>query len=329
MATLYSVTVDTEEEWDWSSGYPIADLSVKNIAYLPRFEDLCARHGAAVTYFTNYAVLDTTCSREILLDIARRPNVEIGMHIHPWNTPPLVQNGPVAERETFLHNLPADMIRAKLTTVFDRFQENGLAPTSFRGGRYSSGGAIHDFLRDKGFVADASVVPYTTWRDEGAPDYSHRGLFPVRLPPRQNGERPFWEIPLTLAFSRRPFALWRWAYAAVENSPLRHLPLVGLAEKIGLVRKIWLNLENPLGRNMLPFLKKLRQIKLPCVCFTLHSSSLMAGGNGYTPTAADADRLFAYVDEVLGAVAGWHDFQPATVSEIAHQQEQNHARTRN
>ncbi len=329
MPTLYTLTVDTEEEWDWSSSFPIDRLSTANINCLPRFQELCARHGAAVTYFTDFAVLDNARARQILLEIASQPRVEIGMHIHPWNTPPLRTRGAVAARETFLHNLPAEVIRAKLTSVYDRFQEYGLTPTSYRGGRYSSGGVIHDFLRDKGFVADASVVPYSTWSDDGAPDYRHRGLLPVRLPPRRPDEQPLWEIPLTLAFSRRPFAFWRAVYAGVENSPLRRLRLVGLAEKTGLVRKVWLNLENPLGRNMLPFLHKLRRMKLPCVCFTLHSSSLMAGGNNYSPAAADADRLFAYLDEILGTISGWDDFQPATVTEVALHQEKNYACSRN
>jgi hypothetical protein len=329
MSTLYTVTVDTEEEWDWSSGWPIDNPSTANIEQLPRFQEICSCYGAAVTYFTDLAVLDNARAREILLGIARQPRVEIGMHIHPWNTPPLHHRGPVAARETFLHNLSAEVIRAKLTRVYERFQEYGLTPTSFRGGRYSSGGVIHDFLRDKGFLADASVLPYSTWADDGAPDYCHRGLLPVRLPPRRAGEQPLWDIPLTLAFSRRPFAFWRAVYSGIENSPLRHLRLVGLAEKIGLVRKVWLNLENPLGRNMLPFLSKLRRMKLPCVCFTLHSSSLMVGGNNYTPATADADRLFAYVDAILGTISGWDDFQPATVTEVALQQEQNHACSRN
>src|SRR5262245_29085545 len=142
MATLYTLTVDTEEEWDWSSGWPIDNLSTANIACLPRFQEICSRHGAAVTYFTDYAVLDNARARDILLDIARQPRVEIGMHIHPWNTPPLLHRGSVAARETFLHNLPPEVIRAKLTSVYDRFQEVGLTPTSFRGGRYSSGGVI-------------------------------------------------------------------------------------------------------------------------------------------------------------------------------------------
>jgi hypothetical protein len=330
MTTLYTVTVDTEEEWDWDSGWPTERPRVTNIGELPRFQENCARHGAAVTYFTNLAVMDDTAARSIVLDLAGQTGVEIGMHIHPWNTPPLTHVGRVTPRETFLHNLPERTIEAKLTTVYERFREHGLAPTSFRGGRYSSHGTIHRFLRERGFLADASVVPYTTWADDGAPEYRRRRLLPLRLPPRHEGDKPLWEIPLTLAYSRRPFGLWQRVFAAIEYSPLRHLRLIGLAHKTGLVRKVWLNFENSLGEDMLPFLKLLRRLKLPCICFTLHSSSLMVGGNGYTPSPAARQRLFDYVSEILATVATWNDFQPATVSEVATRLEQDyHACTRN
>jgi hypothetical protein len=330
MPTLFTITVDTEEEWDWACGWPTEQLKTSNIRNLPRFQEVCSRHGAAVTYFSNYAALQNVEARRVLREVASQPRVEIGMHIHPWNTPPLRRNGPVSARETFLHNLPDDEVCAKMASVYERFRENGWKPTSFRGGRYSSGGVVHDFLREKGFLADASVLPYTTWSDDGAPDYRWRDLLPVRRPPRCPSEQALWEIPLTLGFTRRPFAFWSRCYDWIAKTPLRHLRLIGLAEKARLVRKVWLSFEDPLGRCLLPFLQMLRRAKLPCVCFTLHSSSLMAGGNAYTPTRAAEARLFADVDEVLGVVAGWEDFRPATVTEVAlHLEREHHARTGN
>lgn len=238
------------------------------------------------------------------------------MHIHPWNTPPL-EGGPVTARQTFLHNLPDEQVVAKLDSVYSCFTKHGLKPTSFRGGRYSSGGTIHRFLRDRGFLADASVVPYTTWDDDGAPDYRDRDLLPRRLPPRSAGDSPLWEVPLTLAFTRRPFAFWRRCYEVVQRTWLRKLRLIGIAERLGVVRRVWLNFEDPLGERMLAFLGKLRGLNLPCVCFTVHSSSLVAGMGPYTRTKADEGRLFGQVDEVLKTLVGWPDFRPATVTEVA------------
>ncbi|MDZ4817766.1 MAG: hypothetical protein SGJ20_02205 [Planctomycetota bacterium] len=329
MATLYTITVDTEEEWKWSSGWPTQEYSLKNIAGLARFQQVCADFGARATYFTNHAVLDDTTACETMLALAERSDTEIGMHIHPWNTPPL--NGlPGGARESFLLNLPEPTIQAKLQTVYDSFLRNNLRPTSFRGGRYSSGGAIHQFLRKHGFLADASVVPYTTWSDAGAPDYLNRDVYPVRLPPTVPGEKPLWEIPLTLGFTRRPFGLWSKFYNCVQSSGLNRLRLIGLAEKLGVVRKVWLNFENSLGEGLVQFLQLIRSMQLPCVCFTLHSSSLIAGGNEYTPTATALERVYERVDQALKLLSGWNEFQPATVSEVAlHLERLSNAHSRN
>jgi len=88
MTTLFTMTIDTEEEWHWDTGFPTRDLSVTNIGNLPKFQALCSRHGVATTYYANQAVLDDPGARQILLEVARSGHVEVGMHIHPWNTPP-------------------------------------------------------------------------------------------------------------------------------------------------------------------------------------------------------------------------------------------------
>src|SRR5579884_2270219 len=155
MTTLFTMTIDTEEEWHWDTGYPTRDLALSNIRHLPKLQDLCRRHGVATTYYTNQAVFDDPEARQILLDVARQEQVEIGMHIHPWNTPPLDSGKPVRARDTFVHNLPAEVVLPKLESVYQCFVKNGLKPTSFRGGRYSCGPIVQEFLRDKGFLADA------------------------------------------------------------------------------------------------------------------------------------------------------------------------------
>src|SRR5438094_138508 len=131
MTTLYAMTIDTEEEWDWNSGWPTSQLSVANVRQLPRFQDLCSRFGVATTYFTDLAVIDDPESRKILLKLAERTGVEIGMHIHPWNTPPFDRIEPIIPRETFLHNLDRTIAREKLDRVHGAFTNLGLSPTSF------------------------------------------------------------------------------------------------------------------------------------------------------------------------------------------------------
>jgi hypothetical protein len=205
-----------------------------------------------------------------------------------------------------------------------------LTPTSFRGGRFSSGGVIHEFLRERGFLADTSIVPYTSFEDDGAPDYRDRDHQPVRLPPRHEGEQPLWLIPLTLGFTRRPFALWHRCYETVRGSWLRKLRLIGVWERLGLVRRAFLNFEFCRGPEFLALIRQLRRMQFPYICMMVHSSTLVAGKGVYTRTRADEDNLFAFMEEVFRTLAGWPDLRPATVTEVAqHLEEQHHASTRN
>lgn len=319
MPIPFAITVDTEEEWDWSSGYPTGSTRTENIRRLPAFQAELEQHGAAVTYFVNHAVLVDPDSRGIILELSKRPRVEIGMHIHPWNTPPLQSVDTVPPRESFLHNLSPDLVLAKLNVVDSTFRNHGLSPVSFRGGRYSTSPLIQGWLRERGFIADASVLPFTHWSDDGAPDYRNRTPQPVRLP----GEPPLWEIPLSLAFTRRPYPFWNRVIGLAERVPLRYFHIVGLLQKIGIVRKSWLNFENPLGKGMLELIRSLRGAGVPYLCFTLHSSSLLPGGSPYAATQSDVDRLMNRLTDTLKRLSNEMDYTPATIAEIARGLEQN------
>lgn len=314
--TLLMVTVDTEEEWDWAAGWPPTTPSVDNVHRLSRFQELCERHRIRPTYFANHAVMNEPRTAAVMRGLAARDGVEVGLHIHPWNTPPLSPQ-PVDARSTFLHNLPDGEVLAKLRSLLDAFARNGLRPTSFRGGRYSTDARIQAILRDNGVLADASVVPYTTWPDAGAPDFRSRGLAPVRRAPRRDGDAPLWEIPLTLAFTRRPFGLWRAVYETVEKTALRHLHLIGVLERLGVVRRVWLNFELESAERICDFLRRLRRWGTGVACLTVHSSSLAAGPSPYAKTAADEERRYRDIERVFAAVGDSAGFEPVTVTRAA------------
>ena len=135
---------------------------------------------------------------------------------------------------------------------------------------------------------------------------------------------------MSLAFTHRPFSLWRDWYELVENSWLGKLRLIGICERLGIVRKVWLNFESPLGEHMQAFLNQLQRLAVQTACFTLHSSSLLPGGNSFTRNEADAARVFARLEAVFQFLSGNAAFRPATVSEVARQLEVRYdANTRN
>lgn len=311
--TRFCVTVDTEEEWDWASGYPTAPTRVTNIARLHAFQAVCEKHAAAVVYFVNHAVLSDPTAMVVIQQLAARPSVEIGLHIHPWNTPPLANARSVPVRDSFLHNLPWEVAKAKLDSTLDAFAAAGLRPASFRGGRYSTSPEIQHHLRSRGVLADASVLPFTTWADDGAPDFRDRDPLPVR---HVTPAGALWELPLTFGYTRRPFARWHRILTAAGRGLWKPLRAVGLMDRLGLVRKAWLNLENPAYPDPAGFVPVVAAERLPFACFTLHSSSLLPGGSPYCRTQADVDGLLARTEQCLSAAsaAGWRS---ATVTQTA------------
>jgi len=325
----YTVTIDTEEEWDWDAGWPVINHSLDNISVTPGFKDLCLKHGARSTWFTNWSVLDNAKTRDIMLALGEDESVELGMHIHPWLTPPDDTKAHTGSRESYLENLDTPTINDKLRSVWDVFRVNGLRPVSFRGGRYSSGHVIQQFLQHKGFLADASVVPYTSWLDDGAPDYRKRSIFPERLPPVEPVGSALWEVPVTLGYTRVDFSRWSRILNTLAKPPWRHLRLVGIFERTGVVKRVWLNFEDTNPDDMIRLIDILVQLNVPCICFTVHSSSLYVGGNPYSKTPDDVKRIWDTANTVLANIAKRPEFTPATIAEIAQALEKRYESHRN
>ena len=321
--TLLMMTIDTEEAWDWDGPFPTTDYCVDHVKRLVDFQSVCERHRIRPTYFANYAVMSQPASRDTMLALAARDGVEVGMHVHPWNTPPFVPGETVVPRDTYLATASAATIRTKLGAVLGAMHAAGLNPRSFRGGRYSTGGEIHAFLKHAGFVADCSIVPYTSWMEEGSPDFSRDGVMPRRLEPSAKGGHGLWEIPQSAGFTREPFDLLARVYRNIERGPLSRLRLIGIAERLGLVRKIWLNLELDDTADWVPFLLRLRAMRVPVVTITVHSSSLFAGPGPYTRDIADERRMFERIERVFAAIGALEGFRPATACEAAASLESN------
>ena len=94
-------------------------------------QDACEQLGVHATYFVNHAVLKNDSAAEVIKQLAKRPGVEIGLHIHPWNTPPLSSGSSEPVRNSFLHNLPQELAIAKLQSVFEIFTQRDLKQPVF------------------------------------------------------------------------------------------------------------------------------------------------------------------------------------------------------
>jgi hypothetical protein len=312
---LYTITVDTEEQWDWSSGFTTDTQGVSNIQGLPRFQKTCEALGAKVTYFVNYAVLANKESRDVIAQLSQNPMAEIGLHYHPWNTPPLSPERFVPSRDSYLANLDWTVARAKLESVLEGFERLGIKPTSFRGGRYSTSEQIQQYLYSKGILADYSFMPYCRWSDDGAPDYSRRGYRAIRKAFSQQRDG-FWELPLTRGFTRFDWDFMGRLFLRIESSPWNKLRLIGILERLRVCERVWLNFEEMRGGANIKLLPALVRKRMPYINFTLHSSSLVAGCNSYVPDGQALEELYRNLENFLQPFGSSGVYRAATVTEL-------------
>ncbi|MEQ8767935.1 MAG: hypothetical protein RL885_28785 [Planctomycetota bacterium] len=109
------VTIDTEA--DMPGWRPKGEVTLENLRYLPKLQDLFESYGVPPTYLITYPVARSREATEYLRELQERGGCEIGAHLHPWTTPPL-ENGEALDNR-HPHHLPPDRQREKLRVLTD------------------------------------------------------------------------------------------------------------------------------------------------------------------------------------------------------------------
>lgn len=313
---IVTVTIDTEED-DWGS-YAMDGASTENISHLPELQDLFMRFGARPTYLVNRPPLVQDAPLRVLQELARRDDVEIGGHCHPWNTPPATGEG--ADR-SMMFSLPLEANRGKIREI-SRLLESELAvrPRSFRAGRWGFGPTVAEALISEGYAIDCSVSPLIDWSSLGGPDF---GLAPHRpyrcraldpLAPDPEGE--LIELPTTVGFLHGDSVVrGRWR-RRLEDSPLSRLKIVGILDRMGLAARRWLSPETSTGEEMNRIVEVLRQHAFEYTSMTFHSCTLLPGA---TPFVRDEQDRRAFLERIETFLAFCRDegFEMRTLSEAA------------
>ena len=114
VARSFLITIDAEGDDLWSM--PRA-VTTRNARFLPRFQDLCERisFGRPTSPIITWRAARTSAFGR---DLLRRQVGEIGMHLHAWDTPPLM---PLTADDSahlpYLTEYPAAAMRAKVRTM--------------------------------------------------------------------------------------------------------------------------------------------------------------------------------------------------------------------
>ncbi|MDB4476063.1 polysaccharide deacetylase family protein [bacterium] len=314
---LFVVSMDTEEEWDWSGPFPQGQCSVTNASKVPVFQEFCDSRGIRPTYFVDYAVAADTTAASALRPIVETDRCEIGAHLHPWANPPY--DGETGELESHVVNLPIAQTEAKLDALITQLQHAfGVAPNAFRTGRWGVNGEILSLLHRKGFGIDSSMYPLFKNEYFDCERTPLKPYWPDFSEPMDQGrQRDILEFPVTVGFNHGNRPLTRGVYNTVSQPVLEPLRLVGALWQSRLLRKLYLSPEVMSGQDMLPLVDVAIAKKLPVLHMFLHSSSLLDHSEGMLSTANAMEVITQNISTLVDYAESRANLTFCTISEAA------------
>jgi len=296
----FVLSVDTEEEWDWSGSFPQHKFSVKNSANIPKFQAFCDQLGIKPTYFVDYAIANDPESVKRLKEPLDKGNCEIGGHLHPWCNPPVDEDVSNTDNSHAI-NLPIDLVAQKLENLNLKLEEAfGEKPRSFRSGRWGTNGTVLKLLVENGYTIDSSIHPYyadVPFSYHDAPDVPFWPDYEECTVPGE--QREIYELPVTAGYNRPNFPFWNRLHLALSKPPLSRLRLVGVLWKLGLMRKIQLSPELADADNMIALCRAALASDHRVIHMYFHSSSLLPGVAPYVKNEADEEEFYAKIEAVF------------------------------
>ncbi len=305
------VVVDTEEEFDWRRPHARENTSVTAIGALGLAQELFARYDIVPTYVIDYPVASTPAAVKVLKAFFDRGECEIGAHLHPWVNPPFEEQ--VNAYNSYPGNLPPGLERKKLEILTETIAEGfGRRPVVYKAGRYGIGPATPEILEDLGYLVDLSIVPFTSFADDGGPDFSNEGF-----QPRWFGTgRGLIEIPLSCGFYGLMRSQGPALFPRVSTAAGMALRLPGILARTGLLERIRLTPEGiDLAANI-RLLRSLYQQGSRIFTLTFHSPSLVPGMTPYVSSKADLEVFLHTMEGVFACFRDELGGRPSTPMEI-------------
>lgn len=307
------VGVDTEEEWDWNSGFPTPPFSTDNIHGIPAFQSLCDESGIRPTYFVDQAVVDIEHHRTLLLSLLQEDRCDIGAQLHPWCTPPIHET--LSERNSHTINLDPSLYVSKIDTLTRSLTKAfGCHPFSFRCGRWGMNGPLLQVLAEKGYRVDSSIRPRyrTEWFDYKQassqpywPSYTDISL--------ASDQRDILELPVSDGYTRPHFARNERFHRSLDGRLATLLRTRGLLWKLGLLRKVSMTPEGMTAADLIQCIDCHVAQGARTINLFLHSSDLVPGNTEYVQNATDLEQFFETLRIVSQHVLSVHRAQAVTM----------------
>lgn len=302
----FVVTIDTEEEFDWTKPLTRTRHRVDTVSRLRKFQQFCEGFGIVPIYLIDYPVATSELAAELLRDAVLAGRAEVGVQLHPWVNPPYEEE--VNQYNSFSGNLPFALERAKFLKLHATIADNfGAAPMIYRAGRYGIGPNTADVLHEAGVAIDTSVRSRFDYSGWGGPNFRDLPL------------RPYWvgqpgrlmEMPLTTVFSGLLRHYGQWLYPKLSKVDR----LRGAMARFGLLERIPLTPEGVTVSEALRATNIAIDEGLPMIVLSFHSPSLCPGHTPYVRTEADLDEMYEWWRQVFELLIG-RGVKPTSVREV-------------
>ena len=301
----FIITIDTEADNQWDHG---RELTVENLKFIPRFQELCNNYGIKPTYLVTSEVCEDTFAKKIFRHYINNDQAEVGAHLHSWTTPPFQNKVGYMYNDkyhAFATELPIDFLTEKIKTLTDQIESSfGKRPLSFRSGRFGYNKAIGKVLIESNYIVDSSVTPYVSWkknkgipRGEGGPDFINCSPFPSRY---NFTNESVLEIPVTILPTKFPLnrsnSLSRYHFRNVNNNII----LKVLRKVFFYNQPLWFRPYLSTGiSDFEELIKEAKRIRLPYLVMMFHSSELMPGCSKYRPDKNSVEMLYILLEQLF------------------------------
>lgn len=293
------VTIDTEED-NW---LPFSlHISTRNALEIGRVHDLFVSEGVVPTYLVTWPMANDDHLVDTLAEESAHARCEIGMHCHPWTTPPLIEEK--TPHNSMLCNLPRELITEKLHQLHSLLaQRFNVPPRTFRAGRWGYGIHVAEVLRSLDYRVDTSVTAYTDWSAQCGPDYSligpkaYRFSPPFIFEPSPSGE--LIELPASVGFLKGDFNRRARLEKLLRTRPWKSMRLIGALKRLSLHQRVTLSPECASAAEMTTLVDVMQAQGFEYINLFFHSPTLVPGLTPFITTIRDRDEFLKSLRTVL------------------------------